>query len=57
MLYSSPQFSVLTDMLTSTFHSKYLLDGVIVSMNDKAIPKRNNRLHLFVVSHLGDHYP
>ena len=41
MLYSFPQFSVLTDMLTSTFHSKYLLDGVMVSMNDKAIPKRN----------------
>lgn len=57
MLYSFPQFSVLMDMLTSTFHSKCLLDGVIVSMNDKAIPKMNNRLHLFVVSHLGDHYP
>jgi len=51
MLYSFPQFSVLTDMLTSTFHSKYLLDGVMVSINDKLFQKG------IVASHLGDHYP
>lgn len=57
ILYSFLQFSVCIDMPTSAFLNKYLLDGVITSTKGRVITKRNNKLHLFVVTSLGDHYP